>query len=178
MNNLVNNLKNKICLLLLLTFIGIPAFADVFSNPTTVEKITAELPQFSNVKCKFKQEKTMPGSNTVLKSGGDFEFVKNQGAIFKTTYPIQSVSSYKTNENRQINDIIVAISNKDYVKLKSDFDLFLEKKNDNWTLALVPKKTSRPAKHLDNIIIQGCKNINVITVNTKKSGKTVMMFDC
>ena len=136
-----------------------------------------DLPNFGDVACKFKQEKTMPGTTTTLKSGGDFQFTKSEGAVFKTTWPIQAVSTYKTSENKQINNIIISISNKNYSQIKKDFDLFFEKQNDKWTLALVPKKESRPAKQLEHIVIQGSKNINVITVNTKNSGKTIMMFE-
>lgn len=169
----------KFLMLILLLFTVNSAFADVFDNPSSVEKIVSEVPKFGDVTCKFKQEKTMPNSSAVLKSGGDFQFTKNKGAFFKTTYPIDSVSNYSSSENKQINDIILSISNQDYSRVKKNFDLFFEKqKNGNWILGLRPKKDSRPGKHLQNIVIQGKKNINIITVSTIKAGKTKMFFDC
>ena len=69
----------------------------------------------------------------------DFKFDKNEGIFFETTYPIKSTTSYSNKDNQQINDIILAISNKKYSKLDKMFDFYYEKKGLIWTWGLKPK---------------------------------------
>ena len=151
--------------------------ANVFDYPSSSKAISQKLPPLKSIACKFTQEKIVPNSNVVLKSGGDFEFIKNKGVIFRTTYPINAISSYKASQNKRVNSILVAISNKNYSGINEEFDLFYEKNNNFWVLGLRPKKASALANQLSSITIKGDININCIVINTKDSGSTKILFD-
>ena len=105
---------------------------DVFNHPSTSKAISSQMPKLKDVSCKFTQEKYI--GSAVLKSGGNFQFVKNKGAIFETLYPIKSTVSYTSAQNKQMNDVIVAVSNRNYSYLDRNFSLFYKKENNNWTI--------------------------------------------
>ena len=111
---------------------------DIFNHPSTSKAISSQMPKLKDVSCKFTQEKYI--GSAVLKSGGNFQFVKNKGAIFETLYPIKSTVSYTSAQNKQMNDVIVAVSNRNYSYLDRNFLLFYKKENNNWTIGLKPKK--------------------------------------
>src|SRR5574344_3140616 len=91
----------KLYLILLVFLISISAsFANVFEHPQKLSTIINQLPQLNSTTRKFKQEKTIPNSEVILKSGGNFKFIKNKGVIFETTYPITSTSTYRSEERR------------------------------------------------------------------------------
>ena len=113
-----------------------------------------------------------------MKSGGNFQFTKNKGAIFETLYPIKSTVSYTSAQNKQMNDVIIAISNKNYSYLDKNFSLFYKKENNIWTIGLKPKKGSVTASQLHNIIIKGNTDINNIKIDTIKNGTTDIHFKC
>ena len=113
-----------------------------------------------------------------MKSGGNFQFIKNKGAIFETLYPIRSTVSYTSSQNKQINDIIVAISNKNYSYLDKNFNLYYEKTNGLWTIGLKPKKGSVASSQLHDIIIKGKEDIQNIKISTIKNGVTDISFKC
>ena len=149
---------------------------DVFNHPSTSKAISSQMPKLKDVSCKFTQEKYI--GSAVLKSGGNFQFVKNKGAIFETLYPIKSTVSYTSAQNKQMNDVIVAVSNRNYSYLDRNFLLFYKKENNNWTIGLKPKKGSVTASQLNDIVIKGSVDINNIKIDTIKNGITDIYFKC
>ena len=84
----------KFLLFLISLFLGFNlciASDDIFSHPNTSRYIAKQMPELKDVSCKFTQEKYI--GTAVLKSGGNFQFVKKKGAIFETLYPIKSTVS-------------------------------------------------------------------------------------
>ena len=168
-------MKKKIVLILLLSFFYIPVSAELYDKEEALNKISENIPALNNINCKFRQEKQT--SNIVLKSSGDFVFDKNKGVIFYTTYPIKSTTSYTTREYRQINSIIIAISNKSYSKLEKDFKFYFQKQDGVWTLALMPKPASQVYNYLKTIEISGGNDkINKIMILTCDKMKTTIWF--
>ena len=149
---------------------------DVFNHPSTSKAISSQMPKLKDVSCKFTQEKYI--GSAVLKSGGNFQFVKNKGAIFETLYPIKSTVSYTSAQNKQMNDVIVAVSKRNYSYLDRNFSLFYKKENNNWTIGLKPKKGSVTASQLHDIVIKGSVDINNIKIDTTKNGITDIHFKC
>ena len=111
-----------------------------------------------------------------LLSEGNFRFVKGEGVYFETLYPIKSTVSYTNKEYKQINDIILAISNKKYSKIDREFDFFLSKNEDVWELELKPKTGSRSEKYLETLNIEGEKYINKIIITAKDGSRTTQWF--
>ena len=138
-----------------LIFIAAPVFAQHLSE------IASQIPQFESIRCKFKQEKQVSGM--VFKSSGDFVFEKDKGVTFYTTYPVKSTASYTTKEYRHINNVINAISNKNYSKLEKDFEFSF----DNQLLKLIPKPASQAYNHLKSL---------EITVGETKIDKIVILL--
>ena len=168
--------KKILLIFFIIMGVNVSGFAGVFDNPKKLEEIAPNLPEFSSIKCKFEQEKTMPNSQMVLKSSGDFEFIKGEGIIFKTTFPIESTTSYNSTEYKQINDIVNAISNKNYGKIEAVFDFYFDKVGDKWTLGLVPKKSKQVAKYLKSIEIEGINDISKMKITTQNSVVTLIKF--
>ena len=169
----------KIFIFLLIILSGMRicfASDDVFNHPSTSKAISSQMPKLKDVSCKFTQEKYI--GSAVLKSGGNFQFVKNKGAIFETLYPIKSTVSYTSAQNKQMNDVIVAVSNRNYSYLDRNFSLFYKKENNNWTIGLKPKKGSVTASQLHDIVIKGSVDINNIKIDTIKNGITDIHFKC
>ena len=133
----------------------------IFANPvfSNVEKTSA------SVDCKFIQERTFSG--TKVNSLGDFKFIKGKGVYFMTTYPVKATSSYTAANNRYINDIILAVTKKNFSKIDKDFDLFLQKspKNPTWSVRLTAKNENIKNR-IDFIKIYGDnKHITQIRIN-------------
>lgn len=150
------------------------AYGDIYSHPTKPENIS--LPKFQSVTCQFSQTKTIPNSTSQIQSGGNFKFIKEKGVIFETKFPLQMTTSYTSDENRRISSIISAIDKKDYAYLNQNFDLFYERTNQQWTLALRPKASSKINPHISSIVIQGNSYINKLDINTRKNGSTKINF--
>ncbi len=168
---------NRFLILLLIIFCGINfcfASDDVFNHQSTSKNISNSMPQLGNASCKFTQEKYL--DSTVLKSGGNFKFIKDKGAIFETLYPIKSTVSYTSAKNKQMNEIIKAVSNKNFAYLDKNFNLYFKKENDVWTVGLKPKAGSAPASQLYDIIIKGKSDIDFIKISTIKNGTTEISF--
>lgn len=142
----------------------------VFAQP--LSDIIDEIPAYESIKCKFRQEKQI--SDMVLKSSGDFVFEKGKGVIFYTTYPIKNTTAYTTREYRQINNIINAISNKDYSRLEKDFEFVFDKP----ILKLHPKQSTPAYNYLKAIEIQtGKTKIDKIVISTCDGTKTTIYFE-
>lgn len=165
----------KVLIIISLLIIS-PVFAGVFEHPAKLEEISKKLPALESVKCKFTQEKYIPQSGLTLKSSGDFEFEKDKGVTFYTTYPIKSTASYTSKEYRQINSVITAVSSGAYSKLEKDFKFYFVKNNALWTLGLVPQKDSKTANYLKSIKIEGKTDISEIIIITKDLTKTTIRF--
>lgn len=148
--------------------------ADVFEYPTKIN--TIQLPELSNIKCKFRQEKTIMGISKPLVSSGSFEFIKNKGVYFYTTYPIKSTVDYTNKNYKQINDIMKAISSKKYNILEKDFNFYYTKQNSNWTLGLKPKQKSSVKNYVASILITGNDYIHQITIKQTNGNKTIIWF--
>ncbi len=167
---------NKIFAFLFLLIFMPLASAAVFDHEMKLEEISGKLPELESTKCKFRQEKIVSGM--VIKSSGDFEFEKDKGVIFSTTYPIQSTTSYTSKDYRQINSVITAISNKSYSKLEKDFRFFYEGDEKNWDFALMPKEDSKAYNYLKSIEITGAgSKITKINILTCDGTQTAIWFE-
>lgn len=150
------------------------ASEEVFNHKVSTDVI--EIAPFRDVVCKFEQEKTIPTSNTTIKSGGDFKFVLKKGVIFETLYPVKYTTSYTSKENKYVNDIIVGISKKNFSQIEKTFEIHYMKQDEKWVLGLVPKTETPASLQLKNIIIWGEKDINRIFINTLNNGSTKLKF--
>ncbi len=169
--------KLFITLLSILIMSSANASDEVFNHKVSTDAI--EIAPFRDVVCKFEQEKTIPSSNAIIKSGGDFKFVLKKGVIFETLYPVKYTTSYTSKENKYVNDIIVGISKKNFSQIEKTFDIHYMKQNEKWVLGLIPKVDSPAALQLKNIIIFGQKDIDRIYINTINNGSTKLKFsDC
>lgn len=128
------------------------ACASVEKTPASV--VAGSLPDLNSVNCKFVQERIFSG--TTVKSSGDFKFIKDKGVYFMTTYPVKATSSYTASNNRYINDIILAVTKKNFSKIDKDFDMFLQKspKNSSWRVDL-RAKNENIKNHIELIKIFG-----------------------
>ena len=152
------------------------ALASVFEHPKSLVEIVPNLPELGDIKCKFEQEKSMPNSNLVIKSSGEFEFLKEKGVVFKTTFPIESVTSYDSGDYKQINDIVKAISNKKFDRLEAVFNFYFEQNGNKWVLGLEPKPSKQVSKYLKSIEIEGDNNISKMKIVTQNSVVTSIKF--
>ena len=157
--------------------LNLQSFANVFDYPKKISEFENNLPKLESINCKFSQEKIFPNSNVILKSSGDFEFKENIGVTFYTTYPIKSTTSYTTKEYRQINNIILAISKKNYSKLEKEFKFFFINQGNTWTLGLVPQKNSPAYNYLNSIEISGSDYIKKMTIITKDGTRTNIKWE-
>lgn len=153
-----------------------PSFADVYEHPAKLETVMQELPKLSNIKCKFKQEKTIQNLQNPLISKGDFEFIENEGVFFHTTYPIESKTDYTNQNYRQINEIINAISTKKYARLEKEFDFFFTGVPTNWYLGLKPKQTCKAKDFISSITIVGNNYIQEIKILQTNGNRTTLWF--
>ena len=140
------------------------------------EELMKELPKLESIDCKFKQEKLIKNIKKPLLSNGNFRFVKGEGVYFETLYPVKSTVSYTNKDYKQINDIILAISNKKYSKLDREFDFYFSKDQNLWILTLKPKTESKSSKYLDSLTIEGEEYINKIVILSKDGSKTTQWF--
>jgi hypothetical protein len=170
-------MKNKILaiILLYLSFV-LTCNATVYNNKISAKELSKILPTLNDIDCKFKQEKVLKNINKPLISGGNFSFKKQEGIFFETTYPIKSTTSYTNKDCEQINEIIMAISNKKSTKLDSKFNFYYEKLENIWTLGLRPKEKTNIDKYIDSITIKGLDNIQEIVILMKDGSKTTQWF--
>ena len=166
--------KPLLLLILLFVISSANAAENVFNHKVETEAI--KIAPFTDVTCKFEQEKSLPNSNQTIKSGGDFQFVLKKGVIFETQYPVKYTTSYTSKENKYVNDIIVAISKKNFSHIEKNFDIFFQKQDEKWVLGLIPKAETPAANQLKNIIIFGEKNIDRIIIDAINSGSTKLKF--
>ena len=160
----------------------LPIFAqntDIFNYPKNSKIVASQMPKLPPVMCKFSQTKAI-NSSSAINSGGNFTISKNNVITFETLYPIVSTVKYSSNQNKQISNIITSIKKNNYAYLEKNFNLYFNKINTNWILALKPKNNSPIVKYLKNIIIQGdSKNITQIIINSANSSNTSVKFkDC
>ena len=161
-------------LLLFLIFLFPIALCGV--EKVSSEELMKELPKLESIDCKFKQEKLIKNIKKPLLSNGNFRFVKGEGVYFETLYPVKSTVSYTNKDYKQINDIILAISNKKYSKLDREFDFYFSKDQNLWILTLKPKTESKSSKYLDSLTIEGEEYINKIVILSKDGSKTTQWF--
>lgn len=178
-------MKTKFLFILLTAFVLNAAcvYADsILNHKSSAEQAAAQLPEFNDAACKFTQEKTMKNTGNkdiILKSSGNFKFEKARGITFETLSPVKSVSSYTSAQNKQISSIIKAIANKNYSYLEKNFDIYLQKTGqNNWELALKPKKENKASAQLKLINIKGQKVINNMVIDTLNSKTSINYTDC
>lgn len=171
-------MKNKIISLftIFIVLTIITAQASVYNNQISANDLSKILPVLNDIDCKFKQEKVLKNIEKPLISGGNFSFIKQKGIFFETTYPIKTTTSYTNKDCEQINDIIMAISNKKFSKLDSKFDFYYENKDSEWTLGLRPKQNTGADKYIDSITIDGTSYIKKIVILMKDGSKTTQWF--
>lgn len=166
----------KLLLIFLLSTARVFA-ADVFSSPSTARDVMESLPEFKNIQCKFIQTKTMPNSQVVLKSGGDFVFNKDKGVIFYTKYPVVMTTSYDRNE--RINKIISAVINKNYNYLNKNFKFYYRisetDKGKIWELGLIPVN-SQIKSYIKSIYLSGNIRIKQIEIKSVDGVVTKINF--
>ena len=168
---------NKIFITILIAFSLLAAGAENISEkPSDIKSFINKLPAFKTLKCKFKQEKYLKNIEKPIYSSGDFKFVQNVGVYFDTTYPIKNHFEYTNKDYRQINDIILAISNKKYSKIEKEFDFYFSEEKENWDLKLIPKKNTKTNNFLNLIEIKGKDQIDKITIDMTSGNKTVIWF--
>lgn len=163
-------------LLLSLLFIMSSCYAaeDVLNYKVKADSI--QITPFNDVSCKFEQEKLLPNSNQSIKSYGNFQFILKKGVIFETQYPIKYTTSYTSKENKYVNDIIIAISKKNFSYIEKNFEIFFQKQDLKWVMGLIPKKETFASTQLKNIIIFGGKDIDRIVIDTINNGSTKLKF--
>lgn len=175
-------MKIKLSALLLCFFMcaGIACSNEVMKHKVSAKQAASSLPGFNNASCKFQQQKTVKNasSSVTLKSGGNFEFVKSNGVVFETTYPVHSVSSYTSSQNKQVSSIIKAISEKNYTYLEKNFDIYYLKKSLGWELAFTPKAGSKTASQMKKIYIKGVKHIDYMDIETMNSKTSIQFTEC
>jgi len=128
------------------------------------------IPQYRAVSCKFTQNKTIPNSDTVIQSGGNFKFNAGSGVVFDTQYPVVNTTAYTTDRDKRLGSLINAIAKKDYTYLNNNFEIFYVKNGLQWRLALKPKVGTKANGIMSSIIIEGGKYIDRIDIKTPKSG--------
>ena len=165
----------KLSLFLILCFLSISVQANVYEHKATLETISKKIPQMENIKCKFKQEKTLQNIQKPVLSSGDFEFKKNEGVYFYTTYPIKSNVSYSGKNYKQINNVVSAISNKNFSKLEKEFDFYFEESDSQWRLGLKPKDKEL-SNYLSQITVEGENYIRKINIVQKNGNQTTIWF--
>lgn len=178
-------MKAKLFLILVFMFVStsVSVYADsVFNHNVSAKYVAENLPVFSDSSCKFSQEKSMKNNSTgeiKLKSGGNFKFEKDKGVTFETLYPVKSVSSYTSAQNKQVSSIIKAIANKNYTYLERNFDIYFQKNNTkDWELALKPKKDNKASAQLKSITIKGQRVIEYMVIDTLNSKTSIHYTDC
>ncbi len=174
--NMKKNCIKYILLAAIALFGLLPSFADVYNHPANLKTLSEQVPVMGDIKCKFKQKKYIKNISKPLVSEGDFEFIKNRGVYFHTTYPVVSDNNFTNKNYKQINEIIRAISTKKYDKPSQEFDFYFEKTADSWTIGLCPKKSSNIKDYISNITIYGSSYIKQIVINQKGGNKTVIWF--
>ncbi len=176
----------KKMLILFFIFLGTCAvYAEgIFSHKTTAQKVVSVMPEFESKSCKFSQSKIMTSSSAALKSSGNFKFIKNQGVIFETTYPIHSESSYTASQNKKINNIVKSVVNKNYSYLEKNFDIYyMSTGAGKWMLALRPLQNSPAKEGMKSIQITGETKskqgiITKMLIETPNASTTINFTDC
>lgn len=152
-----------ISLLFLFFIFSTPAYSKANLKPATTAEVVKNIPDLQSVSCKFTQERTF--STSSVKSSGDFKFIKGKGVYFLTTYPVKSSSSYTSANNKYINDIILAVSKKNFSKLDKSFDMHFNSAGNSWNIQLKPKDLQLK-NHIDSIYICGDnKHITNVRLN-------------
>ena len=157
---------------------------DIFSSKISAAKAASLMPDFKNASCKFNQIKYLKASKAELTSGGNFQFLKENGVVFETTYPIKTTTDYTADKNKRISAIVKAIINKNYTYLEKNFELFFEQSGaENWLLALKPTTGGQLKGELSNIIIYcTTKNntgyIKKMIIDTTNTRTTINFSEC
>lgn len=165
----------KKILLVLLVMLCSLNMSFAFGSKKNAKDIAEQIPELENISCTFTQKKAI--ENMTLNSGGNFKFVKDKGVIFETLYPIQMITTYNSPRTKYVNDIILAVSKKDYTYLDKNFKLDFARLDNKWHLVLNPKKDNIK-KHLNSVAIDGNTYINRIYIDTVNSGQTEILFNC
>ena len=171
-------MNKSILLFFLIIFIAFPqlASANLFENPAKIEEFINLLPDMKTISCKFEQTKYLSNIEKPIISSGNFKFVEKEGVYFETLKPIKTTISYTNKDYKQINDIILAISQKKYSKLNKDFYYFFDKNETSWQLGLKPKPESPASNYIVSISIEGKNHIEKMKLQFKNGSSTIICF--
>lgn len=158
--------------LIIILLTNISLASDIFSHPSDAKNVLKHLPAFENLDCTFTQTKIIPNSHTILKSGGDFKFRKEQGIVFYTKYPVNMITSYDKNEH--VNKIINNVINKNYAYLNQNFKFYFIN-STTWELGLVPYNPQLK-KYVKSLYISGQRNIQIIEIKAVDGTVTRINF--
>lgn len=155
----------KFIILFFIFIIGINTYAAQVPQ-NAIADIEKKLPNLESVNCKFIQKRTI-GINTI-ESYGKFSFIKNKGIVFDTIFPVKSTTVYSSQNNPFINDIILAVSNKNLSVIAKQFEISYEQNGQNWNINL-KTKDNKIKNYIDKINIYGKSNfisqIKILQVN-------------
>ena len=152
------------------------ANADLFEKSVKIEDFVNLLPEMKTISCKFKQTKYLSNIAKPIISSGNFKFIEKEGVYFETLYPIKTTISYTNKDYKQINDIILAISQKKYSKINKDFNYYFNKNETSWKLGLKPKPESPANNYIVSILIEGKDNIEKMKLQFKNGSSTIICF--
>lgn len=152
------------------------ANANLFESPAKIEDFINLLPEMKTISCKFEQTKYLTNIDKPVVSSGTFKFIEKEGVFFETLHPIKTTVSYTNKDYKQINDIILAISQKKYSKLNKDFYYFFNKNETSWKLGLKPKPESPASNYIISISIEGKNNIEKMILQFKNGSSTTICF--
>lgn len=144
----------KFLIILFIFITGTITYAVQVPQNTTAD-IEKKLPKLESVNCKFIQKRTI-GTNTI-DSSGNFSFIKGKGIIFNTLFPVKSTTVYSSQNNPFINDIILAVSNRNLSTIAKQFDISYEQNGQNWHINL-KAKDDKIKNYIDKVNIYGKNN--------------------
>ena len=142
--------------ILITLIVVLPVNANMKAQKTPISQIEKDLPDFKSVNGDFKQERFI--GKRVFVSSGTFEFQKGKGVIFNTTYPIKSRTEYSSKNNRYVNDVVLAISKKNFSVLEKNFDMYMNKENNGSWYIFMTTKNSEIKQYIEALRIDGCKD--------------------
>lgn len=169
-------MKKLLAAIFIIFIASCQVWANVYDYPLSLEYISERLPKLESIRCTFKQEKYLNNIQKPIVSGGDFEFIKDDGVYFNTKYPVQTKTNYTNKNYQQINAIIKAISSKRYSKIEKEFQFYYEGNLSDWTFGLRPQKTSASFDYISTITVSGKDYINKIEIVQTNGNRTVIWF--
>lgn len=155
-------------------------------------ELVAQLQKPNSVQGNFTQQRFLKSLTKPIESKGQFTLVSQKGLLWQMQTPFTNhlrvtqdgimqwngsewVGNHKLGQAEQIR-LFLGLLSGDISSLKSQFDLTLSGKRENWTLTLVPN--SLLMKQIFNQIqIRGDENVKQIELDEKQGDKTKILFE-